>query len=63
MAAGDGFFNSDNIPFHTFATVKDCMAAMNIMTFLHLSYSLDLVSTDYFLFPGVNSELVGISMA
>jgi hypothetical protein len=43
MAAGDGFLNSDNIPFHTFATVKDCMAAMNIKTFSLLSYSLDLV--------------------
>jgi hypothetical protein len=39
------------------------MAAKNIKTFSHLFYSLDLVSTDYFLFPRVKSELVGISMA
>jgi histone-lysine N-methyltransferase SETMAR len=62
MVAGDWLFHWDNAPVHTAAKVTDWMAARGIKLIEHPPYSPDLAPADYFLFPRVKRELVGLTL-
>ncbi len=62
MAAGEWFLHKDIAPVHTATTITDWLAARSVKMFEHPPYSPDLAPADFFLFPRVKKEFVGLTL-
>jgi histone-lysine N-methyltransferase SETMAR len=57
--SGNWFFPHDDAPFHSATIVKQFLAKKSVTLHYHPPYSPDLAPMDYFLFPKVQSNLMG----
>jgi hypothetical protein len=62
MAAGEWFLHWDNAPVHTAASITDWLAARCVKMIEHLPYSPELAPADFFLFPKMKKELMGLTL-
>jgi histone-lysine N-methyltransferase SETMAR len=58
-AEGSWFFLHDNAPSQSALVVKIFLAKHGVVEISHPPYSLDLVPSDFFLFPAVKTALKG----
>ena len=63
MSQQEWFSTRANVLVHTAAMGQERITAKGIQMIGHLLYSLDLSPTGFFLFPMVNKELAGLSLA